>query len=788
MFKTYYIHWIILIFFSSLYSFSQTNSKYTIVDFDNKKPLAFANIIFNDNKFVGTTTDIDGVFFIDKDKVQTLTISHLGYETKSINLNAISDLTISLKKDPISLDEVVLNPNENPAIPIIKKVIANKELNNPENINSFSFTSYNKVVLDSNTKDNDTINEFLKDKYLFITETLSKRKYLKPNFVEDSIIATRVSGLKEPIFSVLSTDFQPFSFYNEYINLIGINYLNPISNGSLKKYDFVLEETFQKENDTIYVISFKPQKNKNFDGLKGVFYINSNRYAVQNIDAEPSVKQKTTIKIQQQYTFIDDSYWFPEQLNFIINVGVSEIGLKYIGKSYITDILPNAPLTKKDFPFETVTFKKRDVVKDSTFWGLHRTDTLDIREKRTYKFIDSIGNEVNFDKYINYLEALDTGMLSFNYVDLDINQLVNFNKYEGTRLGVGLYTNDDLIENISFGGYAGYGFRDHTWKYGFKVNAILPTRKDVSFSLSYDNTLREAGKSIFHKYGLFSSARDFISENMDHIEAVSLQSKMKLVRNLYWTFDFRNTKTIPKYNYAFIDNNQIISNYTNTSFTAKFEYYFNEKVVTYFGGKMRIDSNDPVINLTYSRGLKSLLNGNFNYNKFVFSLDHTFTITNLGVTTYRLESGYIDNSLPYGLLFTGEGSYDKKFPFFMKNYFQTLQPYEFLSDKYVNLFTYHNFGGLLFKTGNFQPDILWHNNVGIGNLTNTANHLGVPFATKDRWFLETGLEMKNLIKVNYLDMANFGFGAGAFYRYGYHALPDSGDNLVFKFNFSFTFK
>ncbi len=787
MYKKYFFSSTFLLFIFSTYSFSQATSKFTLLDSETKEPIAFANIIFDHTASIGTTSNIDGVFYIDKQKVKTLTISYIGYETKTLDVVAQTNNILFLKKSLFALSEIVISPTDNPAIPIIKKVIANKDINNPENINSFSFISYNKVVFDSNNKGNDTINKFLEDKYFFITESVSKRKYLKPKLVEDSIIATRVSGLKTPLFALLSTDFQPFSLYDEYINLIDINYLNPISNGSLKKYHFTLEDKLLRDNDTVFVISFRPKNNKNFEGLKGVLHINSHKYAVQNIETEPAAVQKTSIKIQQQYTLADNMYWFPEQLNFEINFGVKDLGFKYVGKSYITDIKPNIPLKRKDFPFEAVTFKKREVVKDSLFWNSYRTDTLNIREKRTYQFLDSIGKEVNLDKIFEVAGALSSNKLSFKYVNLDLTKIVNYNQYEGLRLGAGIYTNDDVIKNVSFGGYAGYGFKDYTWKYGLEINTALPAKKDIFFSLKFDNTLREVGTAPLQSTNIFNT-RNIIAEHMDHTKTISLQSKMKLFRNFYWTFDVSNSKVAPKYEYAFVNGNKSITDYTNTVFTADFKYYFNEKVVTYFGNKMRINSKDPVLSLTYMRGLKNVFNGDFNYNKLIFSIDHTFTLTHFGNTTYRLETGYIDSDLPYGLLFTGEGSYDKKFPVYIKNYFQTLQPYEFVSDNYVNLFTAHNFGGLLFKTGTFQPDILLHNNMSIGTLQHPENHQEIVFKTKNKLFLETGIELKNVLKLNYLDVGYLGFGAGVFYRYGYHSLPDNSDNLIFKMNMSFSFK
>lgn len=69
-------------------------------------------------------------------------------------------------------------------------------------------------------------------------ESVSELKFIAPDISEETVIASRVSGFKNPNFASLATDLQPFSFYKDNIKLFDIQYLNPISKGSLKKYSF----------------------------------------------------------------------------------------------------------------------------------------------------------------------------------------------------------------------------------------------------------------------------------------------------------------------------------------------------------------------------------------------------------------------------------------------------------------------------------------------------------------------------------------------------------------------
>ena len=782
---------VLLLFFFSFNMGAQSLKKFKLIDEDTGDVIPFANVLFNDTSNKGTATDIDGVFFMNSD-VEKITISYVGYETKTVSVQNIKNNTITLKQTISELDEVVID-GENPAHRIIRNVVANRDLNNPENLNSFTYKSYDKIVVDIDDSKpmNDSLKNvqtFLKESYFFITETIAKHKYLKPRFTEDSVIATRTSGLKDPNFAILANAFQPFSFYNEHIELFETPYLNPISKGSTRKYKFRLKEEYLKDKDTVFVISFEPKANRNFEGLKGLLYINSNNYAVESVDASTFNSGKIDFTIQQKYKFINNQYWFPEQLNFVIILGQGFGSFKYVGKSYLSEIAPNAALEKKDFPFESLTLPKNVGGRDSKYWDDYRKDALDKRELRTYKLIDSIGDAINLDKFLKIPQKLFEGKYPLKYFDIDLLNIVRFNKYEGTRLGVGFFTNDDILKNVSLGAFAGYGFKDNAWKYGGELQVDVPGKKDISLSLKYENSIREVGTYSGNKINNPFVSRNFIASQMDAIESYSIRTDMKLLRNINWFLGFNTAEITPLYNYQFVQNNSAVINYNNSEVNIGIGYHVSEKLINSFGTTTRLANDAPVLNLIYSKGLEGTFDADFNYNKLRFTLDHSFITKGIGRTTYRLDLGYIDSALPYGLLFTGEGTLDRQIPFVVKHYFQTVTPYEFLSDRYAHLFTTHNFGRLINNKGYLQPNVLLYNNFGIGSLDNADYHQNIEFKTKDHLFLETGLELQNIIKVPFQNLGYFGMGLGAFYRYGYHNLEKSSDNFAIKYSFGFTFK
>ncbi|MCW4469537.1 DUF5686 and carboxypeptidase regulatory-like domain-containing protein [Flavobacterium sp. MFBS3-15] len=786
----------LFLFFAVInFAYSQHRISGRVKDKDTGEPLAFASVIFNNNPRFGTTTNIDGKFaYSGAEAIHTIKCSYVGYSEEVLQISGNrQDIVIELTFAENVLEEVVVNQGENPANAIMRKVIANKEINNPENIESFKYKSYNKVIYDFKAKDkNDSIKlkQRLQNGHIFMMESVTERKFISPDNSEEVVLATRVSGFKNPSFASLATDLQPFSFYKDNIPFINVNYLNPVSKGSLNKYKFTLQDTLYQGRDTVYVISYKPLPRKNFDGLTGLLYINTNKYALQNVSATPFEKGKIDIKIQQQYSLVDGQ-WFPQQLEYALIMNdypTKKTGMIVQGRSYIDNVQLNVPLRKKDFRLESVWIDDDAAKKDSIYWQTARREALNTEEATTYRVIDSLGEKHNFDGMLTVVEKLVRGRIPVKFVDIDLGKTLVYNKYEGFRLGLGLYTNEKLFDRLELGGFFGYGLKDEKWKYGGEINYELSKRHEFKIGAKYQDNLVEVGEHGF-KHASFSyyNFRDIIAYRMDRIQEETFNVGFRAMRYFKWNLNLSHQRVNPLYPYAFINDGTTFTRYDNSTVGVSLRFAYKEKIVNSFRQNISTGTTWPVLYLYYTRGIKDMFEGDFNYNKIEAVIEDSFYTKSFGKTTYRVEAGYIDKPVPYGQLFTGEGSYDDDTKIIVKNTFQTLLPYEFLSDRYVNLFTSHNFESLLFKTAWFQPQLSVHNNFGYGDLRNPYSHL-TDFKVKDKLFMETGLQVDQIVKMNYLNIGYLGFGAGVFCRYGGYAYDDFNDNLVFKITASFSIK
>jgi hypothetical protein len=805
-----YVFVFLMLFFFFKHSFSQVNRvSGVITDSRTGEPLAFVAVGIKEQQ-KGTTTDIDGKFSLYSETPFThLQINYLGYESQIFPVPSAGEgVSVRLVRSSYALKEVVVMPGTNPAERIIRKAVTNKELNRPENLSSFSYESYNKFIY---TIENPSgpgksdfadpqAQEFLSRSNLFMMESVTERKYLKPDRSKETVLATKVSGLSEPSIALLATEFQSFSFYPEILKVNTRNYVNPLSKGTFSKYFFLLEDTVFEGRDTIYVISFKPLPGKNFDALQGVLHINTNGYALQNVIASPIEEEeqsgknqiKMGIKIQQKYEFVQGKHWFPVQLNAdlsiksIIDPGKS-VTILGVSRSYIKNIRINPAFSSRDFDHIALDYSKDAGRREESFWKPYRTDSLTEKEKTTYRVIDSLGKKYQFDKIEGLMKYLATGQIPYGILSVDIARVLVFNNYEGVRLGLGLHTNDRLLKWMSVGGYYAFGFKDNAAKYGYDLSLQLHERRELKLSLLYFNDVSESGglsfynnrKAIISNEGL----REYLVKLMDRHIQEEASISFRALKYLNVKSGIRKFKKVPTDGYLFLGGDGAAGtfNFGETELAARFA--FRERSIRTFNMLVPVASKYPVLWAQWKQGFKGLLEGEYSYTKLDARVEYSFFIKDVGTPTLQVAAGKIFGDLPNTENYVANASYGLEvLNIRIINSFQTMRMNEFVSDRYVSFFLSHNFGRLLMRYKRFQPTIEWSGNVGFGALSNAADHANRTFRTMEKGFFETGISLNNMYKMSFL-----GFGLGVFYRFGPYSFSNELDNMAFLLTYSPSF-
>lgn len=805
-----------------------------VTDSKTKEPLAFVNIVINNSQY-GGTTDIDGKFMLHSSiPVRKLQLSYVGYLPLSYPVgNKTDNISILLTPTEIELSEVDILPGINPAHRIIRNAIEHRDQNDPEKLSSFSYTSYDKTIF---TAENDTsiyrelkdtltkkdqqvmtvrvnisdtskkdsarrdstdkeITKILSKQYLFLMENVTKRKFLAPDKDYNQVIATRMSGFKDPIFVFLTTQIQSFSFYKPFITIFQSTYVNPISPGSLSKYFFKIEDTLYSGKDTVFVISYRPRKGTNFDGLKGVISISTNKWAIQNVIAQPYPNTGgLRIKIQQLYEIVDGEHWFPVQLNTDVKFLMMQIG-KYSaiakGRSYIHDIVLNPDLVRREFNHLDVEVEKAATDRPEEYWNQFRVDSLTSKDRKTYHIIDSIGKKANFDKIAKSLKTITSGRIPYKFIDFDLNRILGYDTYEGLIAGLGIHTNDRFTKWVKVGGFYQYSFAISTAKYGGDVSFLLNKRNDFTIQGGYFYDLVESGGvKFFDDYNsvLSGNFQPLLLKKLDRVENENFSLTIRARK--YWLFNFglsRSFKTSTTSDFAYTVGDAVIlqNQFQFTDVIAGLKWAYREKFIQTIDDKISLGTNYPVVWLQYTHGIKGLLDGEFDYNRLDLKIRKTFKIRYLGKLTFQFNAGYVDQPVPACNLYYGDGSY-RLITLFAPNSFATMRMNEFLSSKFTSLYLYHDFGYLFFKGKKwFHPEFALSQNIGFGWLDHPEHYCYVnfsqePYKTMTLGYYESGLLINKLI-----DLKLYTIGIGGFYRWGPYSLNSTWDNFAGKITIIF---
>ena len=777
-----------------------------VVDAKSKEPLAFVNVT-DESRTIGAITDIDGFFELKSDhSIISLTLTYVGYQPGKHNVTSSGFQLIMMNKSAFDLKEVEILPGQNPAELIIKRVIANKSKNNPNSVKSYQYESYNKMyftadlnkkkvdslatVADSAKTDSSYIRakKFLDKQHLFMMETVSENSFKYPDKYAELVLAQRVSGLKDPSFATLFLKQQTFGFYKENISISDKNYLNPIADGAISKYLYILKDTIYQGSDSVFVVQFQPKRLKKFESLKGLLYINSNGYAIQNVIAEPNKQTGgTSIKIQQQYERINEYQWFPVQLNTDIyynQISANGIPIVAVGRNYLKNIVFDVPLKRRDFSEMAVETDIKANERSEDYWNQHRKDTLDRKEIKTYQFVDSVGKAQHFDRKIKSLEALFTNKIPIKYVEIDLNRLLSFNDYEGFRLGAGLSSSYMVSKRFSVNGYGAYGFKDKSLKYGGGIDIFLNRKHEIILSGTYIQDVTESGGvSFFYNVKTLNNSeqyRKLLIQRMDSIQKTECALGFRLFKFLKSSIYVNHQERIFTKGYVYGLSPDAVANSIQINEAGLSLYYaYNEQFLEIGRARISQGTNYPFVfaNISYGRFGQTDY-----YNRFDLRINKTFGLKRMGKTSITLQGGNIFYSapLPYSVLYNGVGSFSRTTNGIVSgNSFQTMRMNEFLSDIYGSFFLRHNFGRFIYRFKKFQPSIAIEHNMGWGKLNSRYVHRNISLNTMERGYFESGFVLDNLIRSGVT-----GLGVGCYYRYGYYSFSQTKDNLAIKLSLS----
>ena len=784
-----------------------------VVRLIDNQPLPFVQVIYSHDK-KGTSSNIDGWFSVP-DSVLFVRLSYSGYREITVNREKLQEKELVIRMKPLEseISPIITFPQNSAALKIMKRAVEHRGHNNPEKYNSYQYTLNQKFSLSTiSTSEIQPIsgNNFpvtsksvtkqqFSVKQLFLMETLSRKKMLQPDHLNEEIISAKVTGEGKKPFILLANQLQELSVYDEFFTVWNRSYISPLSLYGLKKYYYAITDTFLTDrNDTVFIIRFDPINKKSQNSLKGILQINTHGYAVQALNTESSVNDTniTSLSVQEQYDLLPDGKWFPGEQIITVKFPIKkrirkDFMLGYvegndnkfvaINRTSLYQRVINPLLKPTDFPKYMVTINPN--LKESAEKAIESSQNkpFDKQDTITNLFSDSITEANYLASKSKFIRLLAEGKIPVGYFNINYDRLFSYNLYEGIKAGVGTESNRRLSRYFTVGGYMTYGLKDKSVRQGEWFDIYPKGYYDFRVHLGYKDMNMEFGEPEFlEKKSLLNPEffRNLLIENMYSTKRYSAGLEVRPFKELN-TYLFGDLSD----NSARI-NNPFLLQHAFQPFRlmrAGLALRYSPGITFIEDPDMLIENTTPKSDWYFNviQGL-NIFQGEYSYTKMEFKGKFHFQLSPSSMTFVVLRAGHISEHAPITEFFNGYGSYVSSFSLVAQNSFTTMRQNEFGVADFSAVFLRHDLGTWFLPEGHkFSPDFVLAQNIGFGSL-NAFNSAKFGLSDFRKGYYESGFEINNLFRMDFIS-----FGLGVYYRYGPYRLPDKSDNFAYKFGFLF---
>ena len=771
-------------------------------------PVAFANVIFKNSK-EGVITDENGNFYFEsKENYSTLVVSYVGFEKKEINLKPglNSGLKIELKSGT-ELKEVVIytgktSKKNNPAIDILRKIWERRRKNGLKMFKQYEYDKYEKVEFDLNTIDSAFMNskvfkgmEFVFDQ--IDTSSISGKTYL-PIFINETLSevygdneakktkeitkANKNSGFGsgDGVNTFIKDLYADFDIYDNYLKFFDKDFVSPLSRTGINVYNYVLNDSMYIDNKWCYNIVYYPRR-KNELTFKGDFWVNDTTFAIKKINLEASksanINWVKEIYIEQEYEVLNDSVFLLTRDYMMSDFSFSkkEESKGVYGKR--TTLAKNHKFNiKKDDKFykQEVNFYDNAVFnKPDEYWEANRFEALNKNEAGIYKMLDTLKEVPRFKRIYSLASILGSGYIEIPKWKMDYGPIFStfgYNDVEGQRLRAGGRTYFGSNDKWRIQGYTAYGFRDNQFKYGISGRWMVNPNKRLILSIGNRRDVEQMGVSLttsndvlgrsFASSALFASG---VNNQLTSVNLTTLGFEIEPAKNFtfqtnltYRTLKSASSEFSLDY-YTDLTQTEIKSEVKQSEINFVAEYTPKRKTVGYGVDRMDVDFNYARVFLSYSNGLKGVLNSDFNYQKLQLYYRQPAMIGGFGRLFTTFETGKIFGEVPLGLMGVIPGNQSW---FVIENTYNLLDYYDFVADEYASLHFEHHFNGRLFSRVPYLRKLNLREIIGVKGVYGRVsdqnvmlNASGLTYVAPEDIYWEYHAGVGNIFKVLRIDFA-----------------------------------
>ena len=749
---------------------SFTSASGIVKDSITGEPLPFVSVYF-DGSTIGAMTDDNGTFTLQNNQGYTkLAAASLGYDTKFIDLKPgkkNDNLELLLKPTAFEISEVVVKPKrekytrkDNPAVELIKKVIAHKNDNRIEAKPEYQTEVYEKLSLSlDNFNPNLDKNKFLK-KFKFIKnyldtsefngkpiltvsvrENLSDFYYRKSPKAEKTIVrAKRMQGIDKTlddgggITSNLEEIFKSINIFDNNIPILLNRFVSPLSSTlATTYYHYYIMDTLDVGGDKCVDLAFVPANSESY-GFTGRLYITlDGNYAVKkvllNTPANINLNWVDKLRIEQEFKQMPDSTWMLDQENTFVNFYVVKGTQQLYAHQLRNYDNYNFNVQNADSVFGllgALHVLPEATAQPDTFWTHNRPIPLKEKEDALKDLLGQLRKVPAFNAIIKTAEILITGYIptandkkvtKFDFGPM--NTTFSANHLEGFRMRVGGMTTANLNPYWFASGYLAYGTNDRKIKYNLKLTHSF-TKKEYHEGENPVNNL-----SFIQEYDVYTPGQDFLFTSKDNIfvawkvgEPVTkmqyirksvLQYEKEWLNGLTWKSWIMNQNNEAAGTLQYIKRDESgnlyhIKDFTTSEIGTQLRFAPGERAYNGRSGKesvFNLSKDAPVFKLSHQLGIKGVLGGDYNYNHTEISAEKRIWLSSFGHIDAQIKAGKVWDKVPFPLLILPNTNQSITI---QPEAFHMMNALEFVTDQYVSFnATYYLKGWIL----NRIPGIKW---------------------------------------------------------------------------------
>lgn len=787
--KTKYIKsFLLFLLLGCCISVSAQNIQGVVTDSLTNDPIPYLSV-FYEGKGVGSITDNDGHYKVETRKGwNKLTFSAVGYVTKVVNIipGVTKNLNVRMRPDDIMLDEVVVKPKRekysrknNPAVELMKKVIAHKNNNKLSENDYYQYNKYQKITMSLNDVTPEMLEKgmykkmpFLKDQIelceetnkfilpISVDETASQKIYRKHPKSEKTIIkgmsSTGVNELfatGDMLSTVLKDVFTDVNIYDNDIRLLQYPFISPISSSdAISFYKFYIMDTTFVDKDKCFHLTFVPNNSQDFGFTGHLYVLADSSYTVKkctmNLPKKSGVNFVDNMDIIQEFEQLPNGEWVLKTDDMIVEMTLMKIMQGFQIRrttrysDYAFDELPQQLFKRKG-----AEIKEADaMMRGDDFWNQYRPVPLTQTESSMDMLVKRLEQMPGFKYVIFVLKAfienfVETGTKDNpSKVDIGpVNTMISNNYIDGLRLRMSAQTTANLNPHLFLKGYYAYGFKDHRSKYmgeveySFNKKEYLPRefpKNSITFSYQYD-VMSPTDKFLkTDKDNVFVSFKTSTVDQMSYVWNIALKYENETQFGLKTTVEVKHSTDEPTGGLAYITNDDqktLVPEIQTMEASLAFRYAPGETFVNTKQRRIPVSFDAPVFTLSHTTGFKGVLGGEYNFNLTEVGLYKRFWFSSWGKIDMFVKGGAQWNKVPFPLLIMPAANLSY---ILQRETFNLINNMEFLNDRYASLDVSWDLNGKIFNRIPLLKKLKWREAIGFkmlyGHLTDKNNPMKHP--------------------------------------------------------------